>query len=302
MDRPTHHSIDSLSTTRDRVYASAAITFVAFATWGSWFPFVFRPLPLSVAVEWLWWSVTPAQLSLIDAVSNLLLFVPIGLFAASVIGRRGRLRDSVWVIVLGSALSVVLELGQLLVPWRIPSVFDIAFETIGTALGVIVRRVAASEIDALTSSAITTWRRAGIGERAMWIYVTAFAVAWLIPFDFTLSLDEIADKYEHKRLLWPWMQSPDAAGTAELWLTALAAGPLGWAMVRWTSNAGWRRPVISAITHAALLLVALTVVQMAVFSRTTDTTLTLLAIGGAAAGALTAARAAAPAAERRASL
>ena len=290
MDRPPHHSIYSLSATRDRVYTFVALAFVAFATWGSWFPFVFRPLPLSVAAEWLWWSATPAQLSLTDALSNLLLFVPIGVFAASVIGRSGRLRDSVWVIALGAALSIVLELGQLLVPWRIPSVLDIAFETAGMAVGVIVRRGAASELDALTSNVITTWRSAGIVERALWAYVAAFAIAWLIPFDFTIRPNEIADKYEHKRLLWPWMPSPDAAGTAELWLTALAAVPLGWALVLWTSDAERRRPVAAAIACAAALLVALTLLQVTVFSRTTDTTLTLVTLGGAAAGALTAAR------------
>ena len=289
MDRPPHHSIDSLSATRDRVYTSVALAFVAHATWGSWFPFVFRPLPLSVAAEWLWWSATPAQLSLTDAVSNLLLFVPIGLFAAAVIG-SGRLRDSAWVIALGAALSGVLELGQLLVPWRIPSVLDIAFETAGMAVGVIVRRVAASELDALTTNAITAWRRAGIVERALWAYVAAFAIAWLMPFDFTIRPNEIADKYEHKRLLWPWMPSPDAAGTAERWLTAAAAVPLGWALVLWTSGAGWQRPAAPAIACATALLVALTLLQVTVFSRTTDTTLTLVAIGGAASGALTAVR------------
>ena len=290
MDRPPHHSLDSLSATRDRVYTCVAVAFVAFATWGSWFPFVFRPLPLSVAVEWLWWSVTPTQLSLSDALSNLLLFVPVGVFAASVIGRSGRWRDSVCVIALGAALSIVLEIGQLLVPWRIPSVLDVAFETAGLVIGVIVRRVAASELDALTCKVITAWRRAAPVERSLWAYAGAFAIAWLMPFDFTIRPAEIADKYEHKRLLWPWMPSPDAATALEWWLTAAAAVPLGWAIVLWTSSTGCRRPVSAAIAHALVLLVALTLLQVTVFSRTTDTTLTFMAFGGATIGALTAAR------------
>jgi glycopeptide antibiotics resistance protein len=272
------------------VYTSVALAFVVHATWGSWFPFVFRPLPLSVAAEWLWWSATPEQLSLTDALANLLLFVPIGVFAASVIGRSGRPRDSVLVIALGAALSIVLELGQLLVPWRIPSVLDIAFETAGMVVGVLVRRVAGSALDAFTSQVITAWRSAGIVERALSAYVAAFAIAWLLPFDFTIRPAEIADKYEHKRLLWPWMASPDAASTAEWWLTAAAAVPLGWAIVTWMSGAGTRRPVAAAIASATALLVALTVLQVTVFSRTTDTAVTLAAIAGAAAGVLTAAR------------
>lgn len=289
MARPPHHSIDSLSATRKRVYTSLAMAFVAHATWGSWFPFVFRPLSLSVAAEQLWWSATPAQFSLTDALSNLLLFVPIGVFAAAAIGRSG-LRNSVWVVAVGVLLSTLLELGQLMVPWRIPSVLDTAAETAGVVVGVIAQRIAATELDAFTSDVITSWRRAGIVERALWVYVAVFAFAWLLPFDFTIRPVEIADKYEHKRLLWPWMRSPDAAGTAELWLTAAAAVPLGWAIVLWTSSAGWRRPVGAAISQAAALLVALTLLQVTVFSRTTDATLSLFAIGGAAAGALTAAR------------
>jgi glycopeptide antibiotics resistance protein len=272
------------------VYASVAVAFVALATWGSWFPFVFRPLPWDVAVEWLWWSATPAQFSLTDALSNLLLFVPIGVFAASVLGRRRRLRDSVAVIALGAALSLALELGQLLVPWRIPSVLDIAFETAGMVVGVFVRRVAAAELDDLTDRLITAWRTAGMLDRVLWAYAASFAIAWLMPFDFTIRPDEIGDKFEHKRLVLPWMPSPDAATTAESWLTAAAAVPLGWALVLCTSDAGWRRSVATAIADAAALLVALTLLQVTVFSRTTDITLTFAAIGGAAAGAILAAR------------
>jgi glycopeptide antibiotics resistance protein len=290
MDRPPHHSIDSLSAARDRVYTSVALAFVAFATWGSWFPFAFRPMPLPVAAEWLWSSATLAQLSVTDAVSNLLLFVPIGIFAAPVIGRRGRARDSAGIIALGLALSIVLEIGQLLVPWRIPSVLDVACETAGMAVGVIVRRVAASQLDALTATVITAWRGAGIGRRVLWAYAAAFAIAWLMPFDFTIRPDEIADKYEHQRLLWPGMPSPDAASSAQRWLTAVAAAPVGWAIVAWTDGRGSQRPVAAAIAYAAAFLVVLTLLQVTVFSRTTDTILTLMAMGGAAAGVLTAAR------------
>ncbi len=290
MDRPAHHPLDSLIAARVRVYATAAGAFIALAIWGSWFPFVVRSLPLDQALVLLRWSINPAQFSLTDALSNLLLFVPIGLFGAPVMASSGRLRGQLTVIALGALLSMLLELGQLLVPWRIPSVLDITAETAGVLAGVAVWRFAARELDALTNRLITAWRQAHVVERVLWIYGVAFALAWLLPFDFTIRPDEIGDKYSHKRLLLPWMLSPDAAAPAELWLTALAAIPLGWAAVLCTSDGKTRRSVPAAAADVAAMLVALTLLQVAVFSRTTDTTVTIVAMAGAAAGAMMATR------------
>ena len=79
-----------------RVYACAAAAFVAFAVWGSLLPFHFRPESLAEAARLLWVAepIDPARFSLTDAVSNFLLFVPIGLFVAAAVERvwpsRGR--------------------------------------------------------------------------------------------------------------------------------------------------------------------------------------------------------------------
>jgi glycopeptide antibiotics resistance protein/stage V sporulation protein SpoVS len=290
MDRPAHHPVDSLTAARIRVYATAAGAFVALAIWGSWFPFAVRQVSLELSMALLRWSINPQQFSLTDALSNLLLFVPIGLFAAPVVAPGGRLRGHVAVVAWCVGLSSLLELGQLLVPWRTPSVLDIAAETAGALAGVMVWRIAGRELDTLVGVIVTAWRRAHVVERALWIYGGAFALAWLLPFDFTLRPDEIGDKYAHQRLLLPWMLSPDAATPMELLLTGLAAIPLGWAAVLCTSDGKTRRSVAAAAADVAALLIALTLLQVAVFSRTTDTTATLVAMAGAAAGAMMAAR------------
>ena len=290
MDRPPHHPVDSLNAARVRVYATAAGAFVALAIWGSWFPFAVRPVSFDLAIALLQWSVNPEQFSLTDALSNLLLFVPIGLFAAPVIAPAGRLRGQLAVVGWSVALSAVLELGQLVVPWRTPSLLDITAETVGALAGVVIWRIAGGELNTLVGVLVTAWRRAHAAERVLWLYCSAFALAWLLPFDFTIRPDEIGDKFSHKRLLLPWMLSPDAATPLELLLTGLAAVPLGWAAVLCTSDGKTRRSIAAATADAAAILVALTLLQVPVFSRTTDTTTTLVAMAGAAAGAMMASR------------
>jgi glycopeptide antibiotics resistance protein len=288
MARPPHHPLDSIATARDRVYACGAVAFIALAIWGSWFPFVIQPIsPERVAVM-LRWSIAPAQFSLSDALSNLLLFVPIGVFIAPVIGRGAGLWPIVVTIAAGAALSLVLELGQLLVPNRIPSAIDIAAESGGLITGAAIWRIAAAEFDALLVTVIRTWRRATLFERELWVYTAGFAVWWLLPFDFTLRPDEIADKFFHERLLLPWMRSIEQATTTALW-QALAAGiPIGWAAVLVTVDWRFRRSLPIAAAGAATFLLVLTIVQASVFSRTTDTRLMLYAMAGATLGVISA--------------
>ena len=290
MARPPHHSLDPIAAARDRAYACGALAFIALAIWGSWFPFVIQPISAERVAVMLRWSIAPAQFSLSDALSNLLLFVPIGVCIAPVIGRGAGLLPIGVTIAAGAALSFVLELGQLLVPYRIPSAIDIVAETCGLITGAAIWRIAAAEFDAMLERAIGAWQRATLFERALWLYTAAFAGWWLLPFDFTLRPDEIADKFFHERLLLPWMQSVEQAAAASLWLAMAAAIPIGWATVLVTIEGRYRRSTLIAATDAAAFLLILTILQATVFSRTTDTRLMLYAVAGATLGAITAAR------------
>ena len=66
-------------------YAAAAAAFVAYAVWGTLFPFDFQAVPLATAARLFWsrWATDAASLSLTDLVSNVLLFLPIGLFLSA---------------------------------------------------------------------------------------------------------------------------------------------------------------------------------------------------------------------------
>ena len=72
-------------------YASAAAAFVAYAVWGTLFPFDFHAVPLETAARLFWHGAAGAgSLSLTDLVSNVVLFLPIGLFmsAALCVGKK----------------------------------------------------------------------------------------------------------------------------------------------------------------------------------------------------------------------
>ncbi|MEO8678641.1 MAG: hypothetical protein ABI665_06325 [Vicinamibacterales bacterium] len=122
-------------------------------------------------------------------------------------------------------------------------------------------------------------------ERLLLVYGALFAVAWLLPFDFTLRSYEIGDKYAHKRLLLPLMPSPDAATPSQLRATLVAAIPLGLAGAVCWYCPGYRRSPVRATLIATLGLLAIGVAQVPVFSRTTDATLLIAAIPGIALGA-----------------
>jgi glycopeptide antibiotics resistance protein len=270
------------------IYGAAALLFVAFAVWGSLFPFEVRPLPAADALSLFRsaWQSGPASWSRSDFASNVILFIPIGLFVCATMdtswpARRGL--SVVAVLVLATLLSTFLELAQALVPWRTSSIVDVMAEALGASAGVLIWRFASCRIDARVAAVQRVVRRASYLDRVLLAYCALFALAWLLPFDFTLRPNEIADKFAHKRLLLPFTPSPDALSPALLLLTAVASIPIGIAAVRF--GGGTRHPIASAMLATMPALFVLEAGQVLVFSRTTDGTALLAAIVGGLAGA-----------------
>jgi glycopeptide antibiotics resistance protein len=289
--------------TRQRIYAAAAALFIAFAVWGSLFPFDVHRVPWRDAVASFWSTghVPVARWSVSDFVSNVLLFVPIGLFGvASTRTRVGapfqgahtsgglKARPYLGVVVVCGALvlSTVIELAQAFVPWRTPSVVDVAAETIGAACGVVVWTIVHQPLDAIVAAAVSLVRRSPLVERLLLAYCALFAVAWLAPADFTLRPNEIADKYFHKRLLLPFTPSPDAATAGDLTMIGAAALPIGVTATLCGCGGAARRSLLTAALIAMTFLIGLEAAQIFVFSRTTDGTAFVVAAAAASAAAL----------------
>ena len=274
-------------------YGAGAALFAAYAVWGSLFPFDFHRVPLAdLARAWAASTMPGAAWSLTDLLSNVLLFLPIGLCAAALVESGWPQRTKA--VLAGAfacavALSVALELGQAFVSARTPSVVDVVAEAAGTAAGFLIWRIVRDELDALLRLIARRVGRATPAEQMLLAYCCAFAIAWLLPGDVTLRPGEIGDKFTHKRLLLPFMSSPDAVTPAGLAFVAVAAVPLGAAAVLCGCGLQARRSAARGWAMAAALLAALEVVQTTVFSRTTDGTALVAALVGAACGAAAAA-------------
>jgi len=282
--------------TTGRVCTAAAGFFIAFAVWGSLFPFDFHAVAWRDAVASFWspWDVPVSRWSVSDFVSNVLLFVPIGLFGVAALDRRAVPRSAEAValvpmatVLAGAALlSTVIELAQAFVSWRTPSIVDVGAETIGALCGVALWWVFGGVLESLIASATRLVRRSPIGERLLLGYCAIFAVAWLIPADFTLRPNEIADKYAHKRLLLPFMPSPDAPTAGDLAMIGAAAVPIGVTAALCGYGGIARRPLPLALLVSMTFLVGLEAAQVFVFSRVTDATALIVACAAAGAGAL----------------
>jgi VanZ family protein len=101
------------------------VTVTLLITWAP-FDFAMRPQHGLTA---LWkWS---------DLVLNVVMFVPLGFFARSIAARRAPVASwSWWTIgLLGAALSAVIEGGQLFLASRFTSLFDVATNGLGAAVG-----------------------------------------------------------------------------------------------------------------------------------------------------------------------
>jgi len=276
---------------RVAAFTAAGGVFVGFAIWGSLFPFQFEPRTWDDVARlfWLPWELGPSTWSFSDLASNVLLFIPIGLLLTAALDEAGGGSTHPLIvpgIVIGGAamLSASLEIGQAFIPYRTSSFVDVLAESAGAAVGVCLWRARTDAFDARLSAAIESVVRASLPCRLLFGYCVLFAIAWLLPLDFTLRPGEIADKYMHQRLLLPFGPSPDAASGLQLGASFAAGLPIGIASVMCGSASG-RRSIASALALAIPALVVLEAVQVTVFSRTTDTTSLLALIAAVVAGA-----------------
>ncbi len=275
-------------------YTCLGVAFLAFAIWGSLFPFSLRPITSGEASAAFWsaWGDGPRVWSRSDFLSNVLLFLPLGLFGASAIdvgaggGRTAALR---WLALFASgvALSLALEITQAFIPARTSSVVDVLAESLGMAAGIALRRAARRPMDAVARAVSSLIAHASWRERVLLAYSALFAVAWLLPLDVTIRPGEIADKYIHKRLMLPWSGSPDADSWWQLAAAFVGALPLGFAAMT-RGRRQTRRSGVAAFFVVVLAICALEALQVFVYSRNTDSTVLFPAAGGVLVGVLVA--------------
>lgn len=109
-----------------------------FIVYGSLYPFAYRPLPDGMTFTqalWLTWHMPMGGRG--DLLANALLYMPLGLTLVAALARR-----AVWLALplalLGCVvLTTMVEVGQIFVPGRVPSGWDLTLNAAGGAAGAI---------------------------------------------------------------------------------------------------------------------------------------------------------------------
>lgn len=264
-----------------------------FIIYGTLLPFHFRFDPAAAAAKLRdLGGALRRPTSRADVVSNVLLFVPWGLFYAFRAAGRGRPSGMAMAgaIFGGLILSGAMEFAQLFLPSRTTSLIDLATNTAGSILGALVGRP-------LALRARTAWSprlRQQFGRRPLAACTTAMAIAFIVaglsPFDVSLDMGSLKGSIRSAR---PIPFGPDLGSTSpppEPWawaregLTWAFAGGLTLLALR---EAGSNGPpaVAGVVILCGGLATLIEVAQLAIPARVSDASSVVVAIVGAAAAA-----------------
>jgi VanZ family protein len=247
--------------------------YISFVVYGSLVPLDFHPLPLDQA--WATFKqLRMYQLSIeqrADWVANGVLFVPVGFLTVALFGenrtRLARLPLLVGCSLFCFALALALEFTQLFFPQRTVSRNDVIAEAVGSVLGIICavywsgwfRKVLAALAGNLGQ----------LKTRVLQAYVIGYLAFSLFPFDFLVSMTELAAKADSDA--WDWFLSPQNTSrglvilTAKLLAEVLAVMPIG--ILVGYSNERRRQPATrQALTYGILLGLAIEAAQFFIFS------------------------------------
>jgi VanZ family protein len=227
-----------VTVTRSRL-ALAALAYALLVAYASLVPLDAHPLGASEAWGLVAASWPPAIVSKTDFAANLLLQLPFGFLLTGAFshGRRGRRGAAVLLaIVLAAVLALAIELAQGMFAVRTPSTTDVLAETIGALGGALVWTWLGAWLAAFVDH---RWRE--LGSPALML-LGAYECVWVLwrwmPFDFTLRLPELAQKYRAGLMVvWPGATgAQDFAATlgqsAGQWLLALPLGTAVWLLMR----------------------------------------------------------------------
>ncbi len=240
-----------------------------------------------------------------DVVSNVLLFMPWGFLLAIWRARRGTSFVAALILALLSAalLSASVELAQLFCPSRVTSFVDLATNTFGSMLGMIIGWPLALRVWPKLSIRL----RQIVGSRplAACALATAGALvfAGLSPFDVSLDVGDLKAAVAKAR---PIPFGPPLRGSAP------PAKPWSWAgeLLSWTlvgglftlaaRESGWYggQAIGWAVALSGGVGLAIEALQIMIPSREIDMTSVMLALLGSAAGAIVVERSASRSARR----
>lgn len=268
--------------------AALGLAYTAFAVYGSWVPLRFRPLSLDRAIErfqqiqWLTLGIGHRA----DWVANILLFVPLGfLWVGTLWPGHWSARALVSVIVWASAstLAVAIEFSQVYFPGRTISLNDIVAEIIGAAVGIAAWWLVGERCSSWVAGIRHEARPLAAIERILIVYVVVVVAYALLPLDLTISVTEMYGKWRRGQVnVVPFAFSePRVADSVYSMLSEVVLWiPMGvFAARRWSLGAARAAGVV------ALAAFGLEILQLFVWSRTSDVNDVIAAFAGGLAGA-----------------
>ncbi len=184
------------------------IAFAAFIIYGSLLPFDFS-VQQQDRIHATFLGIPITHVGLPDAMSNIALYLPLGLALRASLARRKykRFTAAFFCLAFALLLSYGLELVQTIVYSRIASVGDVVCNVLGTAVGILVylpeSKLFGRFISALKRDLLRTPTALVAG---VWTCVVALAA--LAPFDVTLDVSRIARAARHA-YLWPFAKHAD---------------------------------------------------------------------------------------------
>jgi glycopeptide antibiotics resistance protein len=165
-------------------------------------------------------------------------------------------------------LSITLEFLQLYFPPRTVSLNDIAVESLGGLTGALVWLLAGQR---LTSGIRRFWNArglSGLANQFLPAYLGLLLIVQLMPFDLTLGMGEIAQKYREGKIGLLPFQEITSGGIGPFFKVLTNAAcflPLGALVALVPRSTGWRWPAVFGIGLA--VTGAVEVLQLFVYSR-----------------------------------
>ena len=272
-----------------------ALAWTLFAIYGSFVPLQYRRIPLADAIERFRNLPRPqyAAVSSSDWATNVMLFIPLTFtwMGALVADRRWPARTAAAIapFLWPRLFSIAIEFGQVWFPGRTTSFNDVAAETLGGVIGIVLWLV----VGQLTM----TWLRQYSADRRpasqlRWLlqaYVIGFFIYAVIPLDLTMSVTDLYHRYHNGQIvLIPFsyrFESFSDAAYQTLSDIALFV-PIGaWVALRLKEYSPSRASFALACAFGSIIAAAIELAQLLVLSRFTDATDIVLGTIGAAIGA-----------------
>ena len=273
--------------TRRALLLGLAVLFAGFAAYGSFVPLRLRSIPVADAVATF--RSTPlvpfAQASRTDLLTNVLLFVPIGFFLLGAVAwrRKGLTAFLAFPVVAASiALSVAIEFGQVFVAGRTPSWNDVVADSVGACAGAGLWLLAGNRLVSWFTPVLESAAPSERVFRLLAVYTAAWLLMGVVPFDYTLRPQELAEKFREGRIvLQPFAPGTSIADVLSTWFMAMPVGVFcALAALHFEVTA----PKLVAVVSGLCAVIGLEFAQVLAVSRTADATDVLIAAAGVGVG------------------